>query len=249
MNDLAETANDMAGQVALVSGGSSGIGEEVARELQRYGVRVGVLDLSAPSQDVHWAECDVANSRSVSSAMGQVERVLGPPQILVHCAGLATVGTVGDTTDEDWHKVIDVNLSGAFFLIREAMPGMIRRGYGRVVAIGSGTGSRPIPERSAYASAKAGLLALIKVVALEGARSGVTANVVSPGLTDTPATRARYGSREGLLSVARDSPISNPMEEVMAPADIAQAVCFFCRPSSERITGQTLHVSGGSVMP
>lgn len=238
------------GRVAWVTGGASGIGAAACNALAAAGAEVGVLDLPDTSAEnaAHIAHCDLSDERSVDEAVADLVSKSGQPDILINNAGIAISGTVTSLDPCDWDKVIRVNLYGAFFVTRRALPGMIERNWGRVVSVSSGTAVRVQAGRAAYAASKAGLIAFTKVVAAEGAPYGVTANVVAPGITDTPMTRRGIGSRAQLETIARTSPIANPMGIVMTPKDIAEAILFFASPVSAHTTGQVLHVSAGSVM-
>jgi 2-hydroxycyclohexanecarboxyl-CoA dehydrogenase len=254
---------DQAGRVAWVTGAASGIGRGVARRLARDGATVGLLDVEGERAAEAAAElvattggghaaatCDVAEVESVAAAAGALTEAVGAAEILVNCAGIGLGSHPVATHDEErWQRVLAVNLSGAFHVTRTVLGGMIERGYGRIVNIASGNAVRPSAGASAYASSKGGLIAFTKAVALEGAEHGVTANVVAPGLVDTAMTRRLMATDEALEYAARRSGIANPMGAVLGPDDVAHAVAFFCSPGSGRITGQTLHVNAGAIMP
>ncbi|HXP54871.1 MAG TPA: SDR family NAD(P)-dependent oxidoreductase [Streptosporangiaceae bacterium] len=240
----------LSGRIAWVTGGASGIGAAVCGALMAAGAEVGILDLpgtSAPDS-AHIAYCDLSDEATVHRATQELTSRLGQPDIVINNAGISLVGSVPSLSSADWDKVLRVNLYGAFFVTKRALPGMLERKWGRVVSVSSGTAIRVQAGRAAYAASKAGLIAFTKVVAAEGAPHGVTANVVAPGITDTPMTRQAIGSRSQLEAIARDSPIANPMGTVLTPEDIAQAILFFVSPGSGHTTGQVLHVSAGSVM-
>jgi len=192
--------------------------------------------------------CDVSDEVAVDSATSELVHELGAPGLLVNNAGITALAPVAELSTADWDRVLRVNLYGAFFVTRRALPGMLQSGWGRVVSISSGTAVRVQGGRAAYAASKAGLIAFTKVVAAEGAPHGVTANVVAPGLTDTPLTRRAVGGDAELAEAARNSRIANPMNVVLSPADIADAVLYFAGPAARHTTGQVLHVSAGSVM-
>ncbi len=250
---------ELDGRVAWVTGAGSGIGRAVALRLAGDGATVGCLDVDGERAAAVAAECgsghtsvacDVADVGSVAAAAATLTASVGPADLLVNCAGIGLGAQPVATHDEEqWQRVLAVNLSGAFHVTRAALGAMIERGYGRVVNISSGNGIRPSAGASAYASSKGGLIAFTKAVALEGAEHGVTANVVAPGLVDTAMTRRLMPSTEALQYAARESRIANPMGAVLQPADIAHAVAFFCSPGSGLITGQTLHVNAGALMP
>src|SRR6478752_593438 len=218
------------GRVAWVTGAGSGIGRGVARRLARDGATVGLLDVDGGraaevatecSQDSSTGHvsvaCDVADVESVATAAAELTAALGAPDLLVNCAGVGLGSHPVATHDEDqWQRVLAVNLSGAFHMTRAVLGGMIERGYGRIVNISSGNAVRPSAGASAYASSKGGLIAFTKTVALEGAEYGVTANVVAPGLTDTAMTRRLMPSDEALQYAATKSGIANPMKTVLS---------------------------------
>jgi NAD(P)-dependent dehydrogenase (short-subunit alcohol dehydrogenase family) len=236
--------------VAWVTGGASGIGAAVVSQLAEEGSTVGVLDLQSPEPGVVWQAVDVGDPDSVDAAVEDLRRHIGWPDQLVLCAGIAGEGhSVSDYPLEVWSRVLAVNLTGALVILRRTFPEMCQRGFGRIVTVSSGTAVRPGAGTAGYAASKAGLIALTKVVALEGAPHGVTANVVAPGITDTPMTRLSFGDRDALRRAASHSPIANPQGEVLEPGDVAAAIVFLCREQSSRITGQVLHVNGGSIMP
>jgi NAD(P)-dependent dehydrogenase (short-subunit alcohol dehydrogenase family) len=238
----------LAGRVAVVTGGSSGIGAAVVRLLRDLGAATAALDLH-PTDDPADVRCDVGDPASVHAGLDRVRGWHGEVDILVHSAGVPLRAVIAETRDEDWDRVLRTNLTGGFTALRAVLPGMVQRGWGRIVTVSSGTAVRVNPGSAAYAASKAGLIALTKVAAMEGAAHGVTANVVAPGLTDTPMTRSAIGSDDELLATARSSGISNPMGVVLSPADIASAIAWFCLPEAVHVTGQVLHVSAGSVMP
>jgi NAD(P)-dependent dehydrogenase (short-subunit alcohol dehydrogenase family) len=236
------------GKVAWVTGGSSGIGRAVVDTLASRGASVGILDMKAPDDRVAWARCDVSISESVAKATHVLSNQLGHADVLVSNAGISLSQTIEGHSDEEWSRVLGVNLNGAFHLIRACLPAMLEREWGRIITVSSGGGVRVLPQRAAYATSKAGLIALTKVAALEGAARGVTANVVAPGLTDTGMAAAVYGDRTGAAHAVGNSLAANPMGVLLEPSDIAEAIAFLASPESRYITGQVLHVNGGGVM-
>jgi 2-hydroxycyclohexanecarboxyl-CoA dehydrogenase len=145
--------------------------------------------------------------------------------------------------------VLRTNLTGAFLCTAAVIEGMRRRGWGRIVSVASGSALRPTAGTAAYAASKAGLIAMTKAVALEAAAEGVTANVVAPGIVDTPMARAAWPTDAEMLAMATASPLANPMACLLAPEDIAAAIAWLATDDARRLTGQTLHVNGGSLMP
>lgn len=240
----------LTGKVAWVTGGSSGIGAACVTRLTGLGATVGVLDLHPPTGDVPWQHCDLGDGASVERGAASLAASVGAADILVASAGIASEGhLIADLPTETWERIIDVNLTGTFRLIRLTLPTMTQRRWGRIVTIASGTAVRVYPGSAGYAASKAGLVALTKVAASEGAGHGVTANVVAPGLTDTPLARGADLGHEDLVRMVSSSAIANPMGELIEPEDSADAVAYFCLPAARHVTGQTLHVSAGSIMP
>ncbi|AKS33727.1 SDR family NAD(P)-dependent oxidoreductase [Mycolicibacterium goodii] len=230
------------GKVAWVTGGSSGIGRATVSLLQRRGAAVGVLDLFEPAADIPWQACDLSDRGSVSAATDNLATMTGPADVLVCSAGINASHPVVDHPDELWQRVLGVNLSGTFHAIRACLPTMLERRWGRIVTLSSGGAVRVLADRAAYAASKAGIIALTKSVAQEGAKHGVTANVIAPGLTDTPMAAAVYGAG------ADRSTVANPMGVLLDPLDIAHGIDYLCGPEARYVTGQVLHINAGGVM-
>lgn len=249
------------GQVALVTGGGSGIGRAIALRLTSEGASVAVIDqnlagaeetarmVSAAGGEGLALKADVSVADEVRAVVEQARAALGVPSILVNNAGISRGGRISDVTEADWEIVMGVNLRSCYLFCHEVVPLMIEAGYGRIVSISSGTGVRVGPGTAPYSVSKAGVIALMKSVAGEVARRGITANSVAPGLTDTAMTRGQFGDEERLREVASSGAIANPMRTVIEPEDIAAAVAFLASPEARYITGQTLHVNAGSFMP
>ncbi len=240
---------ELSGQVALVTGGASGIGLACARELARRGARVAIADADARRLSrlgrrfgpENLFAVDVSDAAAVRGAVADLTRRVGRLDILVLAAGICRDAVLWKMTDEAWSRVIDVDLSGAAHVLRAAATALRRRG-GRVVLISSINGRRGKFGQSNYAAAKAGLVGLARSAARELAGSGVTVNVVEPGFTTTPMT-------EGLPSrVRRRALAETPLGRAGRPEDVASAVAFFAGPGAAHITGQSLAVDGGQGM-
>jgi NAD(P)-dependent dehydrogenase (short-subunit alcohol dehydrogenase family) len=243
------------GRIAWVTGAASGIGHATAERLGRDGARLGLIDLNAESLQKVAAEldgvsvtCDVADGASAGAAIERLQAELGPPDVLVNAAGVAHREALAGHDEARWRRVLDINLTGPFLVVRQVVDGMRTRGFGRIVNISSGSAVRVGAEVGAYGASKAGLIAMTKALANETAGTGVTANVVAPGLVDTPMTRAIFGGKS-LAEVAQSSDIENPMGKVLEAVDIAHAVAFLCHPDTWAMTGQVLHVNAGALMP
>lgn len=238
------SAGDMSGKIAVVTGGSGAIGSSIASSLQAMGAQAFSLDMVAPvDHRVPWIQCDVRDDVSVSNAVREVVARYGTIDIAVHAAGVSRDAVVWKLPLEDWDLVQQVNLRGAFLLIRHAVPLMRSDKHGgRIVLIGSINGSRGKFGTCAYSASKAGLLGLAKSVAREVARFGVLVNVIEPGWVRTPLT-------ESVPQSIRDAALAESLVgSFLDPEDIAQAVAFLCGPGGKRITGQLLRVDGGQFL-
>jgi NAD(P)-dependent dehydrogenase (short-subunit alcohol dehydrogenase family) len=248
-------AIDLSGEVALVTGGGSGIGEAIARTLSRAGAAVAVGDLSEQSAArVATAICDeggkampiqmdIADAASVDAAMERLHAQLGQVSILVNNAATWVVKEFKDTTPAEVDRVLGVTLTGTINVTRAALPDVIER-RGRIINIISDSARTGERFMSVYAAAKAGLIGLTKSIAKEVGAKGVMVNGVSPGTTSTPGGSGFIEAAGGPEKLAR----AYPMGRIGEPQDIANAVLFFASPLCSWITGQVLSVSGGFTM-
>ena len=245
--------NDLAGRVAIVTGGSGGIGRAILDALTATGATVVNLDVSggagappavppAPRRLATWIPCDVRDADSVARAVAQVLDTHGRIDIAVHAAGVSRDGVVWKLSVADWDLIHDVNLRGAFLLLRNTIPAMRAAGSGRIVLIGSINGSRGKFGTSAYAASKAGLVGLAKSVSRETGRLGITVNVIEPGWVRTPLT-------ETYPEPVREQALAETLlGELVEPEDVAASVVFLCGTGGRRITGQTLRVDAGKYL-
>lgn len=237
-------AKGLSGKVAAVSGGSGAIGGAIVSALREQGATAICLDVVAPKEaGTPFLECDIRQSASVGSAIGEIERTHGRLDILVHAAGVSRDAVVWKLTPEDWDLIVGVNLRGAFLLTHHALPLMRRHeGGGRIVLIGSINGSRGKFGTSAYSASKAGLIGFAKSVARESGRFGITLNVVEPGWVRTPMT-------EKTPQKIQDAALAESLlGTFLDPEDVAESVLFLCGPGGQRITGQILRVDGGQFL-
>ena len=235
--------SDIAGKVAVVTGGSGAIGGAIANSLRAAGAHALSLDLAAsPDPSLPWIQCDVSDDASVTNAVGGVVNKYGGIDIAVHAAGVSRDAVVWKLAVDDWDFVQAVNLRGAFLLIRHTVPLMRTRKGGRIVLVGSINGSRGKFGTAAYSASKAGLLGLAKSVAREAGRFGILVNVVEPGWVRTPLT-------ESVPQSVRDAALAESLVgSFLDPEDVANAVTFLCGPGGRRITGQILRVDGGQFL-
>lgn len=248
----------MSERVALVTGGGGGIGSAIAAALAAngHGVAVADLDIEAARQSAERVaadggraapfELDVTDGASVTAATASVESELGPIEILVNNAGWDELRPFVETDEAFWDRVIEINFKGCLHTTRELLPGMIERGYGRIVNIASDAARVGSSTESVYAGAKAAVIAFTKTIAREAARAGVTANAVCPGPTRTPMLdrMAAEGGEKLVDALVR----AVPMRRLGEPEDVAAAVAFLASDRAGFITGQTLSVSGGLTM-
>jgi 2-hydroxycyclohexanecarboxyl-CoA dehydrogenase len=238
------------GRVAFVSGGSRGIGRGIAEALARHGHTVAIGDIreAEPVGEGGIAvQLDVTDSASVAQAVERVTQELGPIEILVNNAGWDEMRPFIETDEPFWDRVIEINFKGGLRLTHAVLPGMVERGFGRIVNIGSDAGRVGSSLESVYSGAKGGVIAFTKTIAREVARRGVTANTVCPGPTDTEMLREVTGGDAG-AKVIDAMTRAVPMKRLGTPADVAAAVAFLASDEAGFITGQTLSVSGGLTM-
>jgi 3-oxoacyl-[acyl-carrier protein] reductase len=208
------------------------------------GTRQEVLEQLAGQlgERVHVLPCDLADAAAVETLVTRSEEVMGQLDILVANAGVTRDNLLVQLRDEDWDQVIAINLSATFRLTRAAVRGMMRRRFGRVIAITSVVGTTGNPGQANYVAAKAGIAGMIKATAAEYAKRGVTANCVAPGFIVTPMTdKLNDKQREVILSKV-------PANRAGTPDEVAAAVVFLASNEAAYVTGQTLHVNGGMVM-
>jgi len=243
---------------AIVTGGSRGIGRAIVEALARDGVAV-VFNYSQAEDDaearavvdeavavghhVRAVRVDVADTAAVRRLFVEATDVLGgPPGILVNNAAVSEDGLLMLLSDDSWRRVLDVNLGGVHRCCREALRGMIRARWGRIVNVVSPAAFFGKEGAASYAAAKAGVVALTKSLAREVARYGITANSVSPGWVDTQLV-------QGMDEAARDAALNAvPLRRFADPREIAAAVRFLASPDASYVTGTTMHVDGGLTM-
>ena len=242
----------MKGKIALVTGGSRGIGRAIALKLAEAGCDVAVLyagrkdaaeetvkQLQGLGVRAICVQCDVSDENQAAAAFKQVSDELGLPDILVNNAGIVRDGLAMRMSTESFRTVLDTNLTGAFNMIHACLPGFLRRRSGRIINISSVSGMMGNAGQANYASSKAGLIGLTKTIAREVASRGITVNAVAPGFIETDMTRAMNEAalNAGVAQV--------PMGRMGRPEDVANAVRFLASDEASYITGCVLKVDGG----
>lgn len=243
---------DLTGKNALVTGASGGIGGAIATALHRQGAGVVLsgtrrealeeLAQKLGGERVILLPCDLGDSTATDALFPAAEEKVGQVDILVNNAGLTRDTLSIRMKDEDWQKVLDVNLTAAFRLSRAAIKSMMRRRYGRIVGITSVVGHTGNPGQANYCAAKAGLFGMSKALAHEVATRGITVNCVAPGFIATSMTDQLTDNQKEAVTKAV------PMGRVGRAEEIAGAVVFLASDEASYLTGQTIHVNGGMAM-
>ncbi|PBC70399.1 NAD(P)-dependent dehydrogenase (short-subunit alcohol dehydrogenase family) [Streptomyces sp. TLI_235] len=241
------TATDFAGLRAAVTGGASGIGLATASLLAERGARVAVLDLDPASlkEPLTGFTADVGDDASVRAAVDAAAEAFGGIDVVVNCAGISAIGTVEDNADEQWQRVLDVNVVGIVRTTRAALPYLRRSSHASVVNIGSIVTTTGLPQRALYAASKGAVMSLTLSMAADHVREGIRFNCVNPGTVDTPwvgrlleaavdpdAERAALNARQ-------------PTGRMVTAGEVAAAIAYLASPAAASVTGTGLAVDGG----
>jgi 3-hydroxybutyrate dehydrogenase len=271
----------LAGRAAVITGGLTGQGLAIARALAGQGANVAVGsfvgeergraqdaaaypeadivgqvrdELQAHGVKVHAGHLDIRDNASIAAFIAAAEAACGPADILANAAGTTAEHPVCGHPDDLWDKIIDTNLTGAFRMIRAVLPGMIDRGWGRIINIGSTAATVGWKDNPAYCASKHGLIGLTKCVALEGAAHGVTCVAISPTWVETELMHrnvAQLVAREGKGRTAAEAlaeiAASNPQGRIIQPGEIAALAVFLCGEDARGVTMENIQVTGGSL--
>jgi 2-hydroxycyclohexanecarboxyl-CoA dehydrogenase len=242
-------------RTALVTGGAQGIGRAIVEALAADGHRVAVADiLDDAAQETAAAvnglavHLDVTDTTSVDEAITRTARELGPVEILVNNAGWEEFRPFLETDEAFWDKVIEINFKGCMRVCHRVAPGMVARGGGRIVNIGSDAARVGSSLEAPYSGAKGAIVSFTKTLARELARHGITANAVCPGPTETAMLQKMLDAGGDAARTVEALERAVPMRRLAQPSDIAGAVAFLASERAGFITGQTLSVSGGLTM-
>ena len=239
---MARTNEDrFAGRVALVTGGSSGIGAATVRRLMAEGARVASIDLGGePPEGALGLPADVSDSTQVESAVARTLEEVGPVDVLVCAAGIAgaSLSTL-EVTDDEWRRVMAIDADGVFFCNRAVLPGMLERGYGRIVNVASIAGKEGNPQAAAYSAAKAAVIGMTKSIGKDVARSGVLVNCIAPAVIETPML-------DGVSEEHVEYMIERiPMGRIGSADEVAALACWLASDECSFSTGATFDISGG----
>ena len=241
-------------KTALVTGGAKGIGSAICRTLAKDGYKIAINYNSSQNEavdlknelsaitEVEFFKADVSDSKQVKEMFSEIEKVFGGVDVLVNNAGIAGQMIFTDITDEMWQKMINVNLSGAFYCCREALKFMINKKSGRIINIASMWGETGASMEVHYSASKAGLIGLTKALAKEVGLSGITVNAVSPGVVMTDMMNS---FSEADIAVLKDE---TPLNSLGTSENVADAVSFLASEKADFITGQVISVNGGFVI-
>lgn len=240
-------AGEFDGLAALVTGGASGIGAAVVTALMQRGASVAALDLApegAPAGALQ-VRCDVSDDESVVAAVARVAEEFGRIDVVVNNAGIGAQGSVTTNTDDEWHRVYDVNVLGMVRVSRAALPWLRRSPAAAIVNTSSVAATVGLPERALYSATKGAVSALTRAMAADHLREGIRVNAVEPGTADTPwigrlLARADDPTAERIALEARQ-----PHGRLVSPDEVAAAVCYLAGPSAGSTTGIGIAVDGG----
>ncbi len=242
---------DFTGKTALITGATGGIGRQIAKKLHAQGATLALTDMNLDTLNAFKAElgdrvyvysANLTDVDSLNALVKTAEADMGKIDILVNNAGITKDGLSMRMTDDQWQKVLDINLTAGFRLARAVMPGMMKRRFGRIIGMASVVGVMGNVGQANYAASKGALIAMSKCMGQELASRGITVNCVAPGFIKTPMTDVLpEEAKEALLKRI-------PMARLGSAEDIANAVVFLASDEASYITGQTLHVNGGMVM-
>lgn len=244
---------DLSGRVALITGGGGGLATAIAAGLADFGARLAIADINIdassrvaracdrPGNETLALALDVTNPLMVQDVVDAVEETCGRIDILINAAGMNIRRPATEYTADEWMRIINTNLSGVFYVTQAVGRGMLARGYGRVLSIGSVSSLLGHPYHAPYAATKGGIAIMTKSLATEWAPRGVTVNALGPAYTETGLTRELLADPERRQRITA----SIPMGRLGAPDDLVGAAVYLCSNAARFVTGQTLYIDGG----
>ncbi len=248
---MADQSAEFAGLAALVTGGSSGIGLATARLLAARGARVAVLDRVKPadSTDLYPVVADVTDDAEVRAAVADVGQALGPVAVLINNAGIGAAGTVADNDDDEWHRVLDVNVLGVVRTTRAALPqlrdAVRRHGRAAIVNTCSVAATAGLPDRALYSATKGAVYSLTLAMAADHIREGIRVNCVNPGTADTPWVQRLLDAADDPGAERAALMARQPTGRLVTAQEVAAAIAYLASPLAGATTGTALAVDGG----
>lgn len=260
----------LSGRTAMITGGTSGVGLAIAETLAKAGAKVatgsrrtgddsglddGVLSVLGEYATDHFlSRLDVRENANIVAFVQKAEAALGSIDILVNAAGMTSEQPVSGHSDALWDSILDTNLNGCFRTIRACLPGMIDRGWGRIINIGSTAATVGWKDNPAYCASKAGLLGLTRCVALEGAPHGVGCTMISPTWVETDLMRdnvaevaAMEGKGRSAKDITREIAENNPQKRIIQPVEVAAMAEFLCRDEAFGLSMDNIQITGGAL--
>ena len=236
----------------IITGATGGIGKTLVRQFRDEGANILITGTSEEklknftkqfSEKLNFVACDLSNIKNIEGILSEVDKVFkNKVDILINNAGITSDNLALRMKEEDWYKVIDINLTSTFFLTKEIIKLMIKSRYGRIVNISSVVATTGNPGQSNYCASKGGIEAMSRALSLEVAKRGITINCVAPGFIETDMT-------QNILEKNKELVLSKiPLSRIGTPEDVANIVCFLSSDASSYITGQTIHINGGMAM-
>jgi 3-hydroxybutyrate dehydrogenase len=258
-------SNLLAGKVAIVTGGGSGIGKAISEGLAKEGARVAVASRSASHLDAAAQslkrlgspflalQADIRSKEQVRKAVERVAAAWGGVDILVNNAGVSGLNRMDDADDGRWYDILETNLTGTYLMTKEVLKVMRQRSGGRIINISSVLGKFGVPGYSAYCASKHGLIGFTKALALELVERGITVNAVCPGWVETAMARSGIEESAGFQGITPEEFKKRalqavPIRRFLAAEEVAHLVCYLASPAAAGITGQALNVCGGQTM-
>jgi len=235
------------GLVAIVTGGASGIGAAIARQLHEAGAEVAVLDLQLDGAhpDHFSVRADVSNAASIDAAVAQVVARFGRIDVVVNNAGVGSVGSVADHSDDEWMRVLSINVVGIARVTRAALPALRRSPSAAIVNISSIAATAGLPQRAIYTASKGAVLSLTRAMAADHLREGIRVNCVTPGTADTPWVGRLLDQADDPAAERAALEARQPHGRLVDPEEIAAAVVYLAHPLSRSTVGTSLAVDGG----
>ena len=235
------------GLVAIVTGGASGIGAAIARQLHEAGAEVAVLDLQPDGghPDHFSVRADVSDAASIDAAVAQVVARFGRIDIVVNNAGVGSAGSVADHSDDEWMRVLSINVVGIARVTRAALPALRRSPSAAIVNISSIAATAGLPQRAIYTASKGAVLSLTRAMAADHLREGIRVNCVTPGTADTPWVGRLLDQADDPAAERAALEARQPHGRLVDPEEIAAAVVYLAHPLSRSTVGTSLAVDGG----